>query len=212
MKPRLQILLLVVLLVALVIAGSCMKRLLAPTPTGIWTPAPVSGGVALATPPADILPALTLPLRTPLPTPTGGQAAVTPGQQQPAATPVPGVTLDPHLVVITEADVVTAVAVGVSAQGGATIDGLTVRFADDRMTFRATELRYGSISVSNLVLVGRLIAKNGRLELVTESVTPRGLVTALIPTLANQALAQYTAQWYIEEVRTLDGKLELRIR
>ena len=51
-----------------------------------------------------------------------------------------------------------------------------------------------------------------RLQLQTESISPGGLITSLIPAFANQALAQYTAQWYVEEVRTLEGRLELRIR
>lgn len=87
-----------------------------------------------------------------------------------------------------------------------------MRFADGLMTLSATSLSYGSINVANLTLSGRLVARDGKLELVAESITPRGLVTALIPVFANQALAQYTAQWYIEEVQTLDGRLELRIR
>ena len=62
------------------------------------------------------------------------------------------------------------------------------------------------------MLVGRLVAVDGRLQLETESVTPRGLLSALIPTVANQALEQYTAKWYVEEVETLEGRIEVRIR
>jgi len=114
--------------------------------------------------------------------------------------------------VITEEDVRLAIASGGVEQGGLMMEGATVRFVPDKMIFSATRLTYGLIEVRNLELVGRLVADGGRLRLETESITPRGLVTALIPTLTNQALAQYTSQWYIEEVRTLEGRLELRIR
>jgi hypothetical protein len=80
------------------------------------------------------------------------------------------------------------------------------------MRITADKLAYGPAQVQNLDLVGRLVAQNGQLQLETESVSPRNLVTALLPTLANQALAQFTAQWYVEEVRTLEGRLEVRIR
>ena len=136
-----------------------------------------------------------------------------------APTPLPTVTVqapdptpDPKQVVITEADVVRAVAAGAAAQSGLSLDGLSVRFADGQLRLAVDRLRYGGVDVQNLVLVGRLVAVNGKLQLEVESITPRGLVTALIPTFANQALAQYTAQWYIEEVRTVDSRLELKIR
>ena len=125
----------------------------------------------------------------------------------PSATP----TQDPHRVVITEADVLRAVASGAGTQGGLALDGLGVRFADGRLRLAAKRLSYGLINVQDLVLVGRLVAQDGRLQLQTESITPGGLVSAFIPSFANQALAQYAAQWYVEEVRTLDGRLELRI-
>ena len=87
-----------------------------------------------------------------------------------------------------------------------------MQFTGGKLRLTANRLSYGPISVQNLVLVGRLVAQDGRLQLQTESIAPGGLVTALIPSFANQALAQYAAQWYVEEVRTLDGRLELRIR
>lgn len=163
---------------------------------GIWTPAPISGAPVFATPQTEILPTVTArpPTATPRPAPT---ATVTP---------------DPNLVIITEADIAAAVTGGATAGSGLAVDGLTVRFTDGRMTLAATRIGWSGINVTDLTLVGRLQVKDGKLELVTESVTPGGLITALIPPLANQALAQYTAQWYIEEVRTLDGRLEVRIR
>jgi len=122
------------------------------------------------------------------------------------------VTPSANLVTITEADVLRAVASGAGAQGGLTLESPSVRFLDSKLQLTAARLQYGPVDVRNLVLVGRLVTQDGRLQLETESVSPRGLVTALLPTFANQALAQYASQWYVEEVRTLDGRLELKIR
>jgi hypothetical protein len=131
-----------------------------------------------------------------------------PTRSQPTATPTP----DPHRVVITEEDVERSVASGAAAQGGAQIQGLDVRFADTKMRLSADKLTYGMFSVNDLVLIGRLVAQNGQLQVEAESVQPGGLVGAVIPRLVNQALAQYAAKWYVEDVDTLDGRLELKIR
>jgi hypothetical protein len=132
----------------------------------------------------------------------------TPTRPKPTATPTP----DPHRVVITEQDVERSVAAGAAAQGGAQVQGLAVRFADGKMRLSADQLTYGMLSVSDLVLIGRLVAQNGQLQMQVESVQPGGLIGAVIPGVVNQALKQYTAQWYVEDVDTLDGRLELRIR
>ena len=198
-KIGLLIILLLVLVVVAVIAGSCLRGL-AGDPAAIWTPAPAVAGSPGVTPGAAILP--TLP-----PQPTR-----TPARQRATATPAAGATVDPKLIIITEADVLNAVAAGIGAQQGLTIDGLGVAFTDGRMRLTADRLSYGPADVRDLVLVGSLVAQDGRLLLQTESISPGGLITSLIPAFANQALAQYASQWYVEEVRTLEGRLELRIR
>ena len=198
-KIGLLIILLLALAAVAVIAGSCLRGL-AGDPAAIWTPAPATAGSSDVTPGAAILP--TLP---PQPTRTAAPPRAT-------ATPAAGATRDPKLIIITEADVLNAVASGVGAQQGLTIDGLGVAFTDGRMRLTADRLNYGPADVPDLKLVGSLVAQEGRLQLVTESISPGGLITSLIPSFANQALAQYTAQWYVEEVRTLEGRLELRIR
>ena len=198
-KIGLLIILLLALVAVAVIAGSCLRGL-AGDPAAIWTPAPAMAGSPGVTPGAAILP--TLP---PQPTRTASPPRAT-------TTPAAGATNDPKLIIITEVDVLNAVASGVGAQQGLTIDGLGVAFTDGRMRLTADRLNYGPADVLDLVLVGSLVAQDGRLQLVTESISPGGLITSLIPSFANQALAQYTAQWYVEEVRTLEGRLELRIR
>lgn len=216
MKIRMLILIILVLLVMLVIAGSCVRRLALGVPVDSWTPASVA--VAPITPTERVA---ILSTRTPAPGQAPGLGRTPTVLANPPAAPTllptvtvqaPDPTPDPKRVVITEADVVRAVASGAAAQNGLSLEGLSVRFADERLRLAADRLRYGSIDVQNLIVVGRLVAVNGKLQLEAESITPRGLVTALIPTFANQALAQYTAQWYIEEVRTVDSRLELKIR
>ncbi len=118
---------------------------------------------------------------------------------------------NPKLVVITEADVQQAIASGVLSQAGASAESLKVDFANGKFNISAAKIAYGAIVVSNLSLVGRLTANAGQLRLETESISPRGLVTAMLPTLANQALAQYASQWYIEEVNIVEGRLELKV-
>ncbi|MCX7706402.1 MAG: hypothetical protein N2204_00140 [Anaerolineae bacterium] len=181
------------------------------SPARIWTPAPVSGAPLLATRPVEILP--TLPPVTVRPTLLApGPTARPIATPFPTQGPAPEPTFDPHRVVITEADVLNAISSGATGQQGLLVENAAVRFIPDRMIFSATRLSYGPIEVRNLVLTGRLQVREGRLYLDTESITPSGLVTVLIPTVANQALAQYTSQWYIEEARMLDGRLELRVR
>jgi hypothetical protein len=127
---------------------------------------------------------------------------------QPTATPTP----DPHRVVISEEDIKRSVASGAAAQGGLQVEGLDVRFADGKMRLSANRLSYSMLTVNDLVMIGQLVAKDGKLQMEVESVQPGGIVGALLPGMVNQTLAQYTAQWYVEDVRTLDGRLELRIR
>jgi hypothetical protein len=145
------------------------------------------------------------PTRTVAPTPS---VAPTPT----AAPALAAAAANPNLIVITEDDIAQAVAEGAGAQQGAKIENLNVRFTDGKVTITAGKIGYGLINLQNLNLVGRLVAKNGVLSLEVESISPRGLVSNFIPTMANQALAQYGANWYVEDVQILDGRVELRIR
>ncbi len=126
--------------------------------------------------------------------------------------PAPTATVDQHLIIITEDDIAKAVAEGAGAQQGMTVENLQVRFADGKIHITADRLGYGIIKMQNLDLVGRLEAQNGVLNLAVESISPRGLAANFVPSAANQALANYASQWYVEEVRTLDGRVELKIR
>ena len=126
--------------------------------------------------------------------------------------PTPTATVDRHLIIITEEDIAQAVAGGAGAQQGVTLDNLKVRFAGGKTRITADKLGYGFINMQNLDLVGSLAAQNGVLSLAVESISPRGLAANFVPGAVNQALANYASQWYVEEVRTLDGRVELRVR
>ncbi len=170
-----------------------------------WTPQPVTGAMEIGTRAPDLQPTLPPPTRVVQPTAPLATVAV--------ATAIPTPTRDPNLVLITEEDVLRAVTSGATEQSGATLENVGVQFtADGKMILTAGRVGYGFINADNVTLVGRLIAVDGRLELETESITPRGMVTSLIPTFANQALQQYTSRWYIEDVRTTEGQIELRVR
>jgi hypothetical protein len=170
-----------------------------------WTPQPVTGAMEIGTRAPDLQPTLPPPTRIVEPTAPLPTVAV--------ARPTTAPTRDPNLVVITEADVLRAVTSGATDESGATLENVDVQFTSDgKMVLTAGRVGYGFINADNVTLVGRLLAVDGRLELETESISPRGMVTSLIPTFANQALQQYTAQWYVEEVETTEGQIALRVR
>lgn len=207
---------------------------------GEWTPAPITGALAIGTaaPPLPTLaPAVGTAAEAPAIPPLAiatqaiGPTRVAPTRVVPtvvaptrvvptteAAAPeptavAPAATVDRNLVVITERDVLTMVNSGGTAESGATLEGVGVDFTPDgRMVLSASRVGYGFISADNVTISGRLLAVDGRLEFQAESVSPRGIVTSMIPPIMNQMLHQYTSAWYIEEVRTLDGQLELRVR
>jgi hypothetical protein len=116
------------------------------------------------------------------------------------------------LIVIREEDISRAIAGGAGEEQGLKAQGLQVRFRDGKMTVSADELGLGPLQIKQLVMVGRLTAQDGQLRFEPESVSPRGLVASLLPALADQALSQYAAAWYVEEVQAADGRLVLRIR
>lgn len=203
--------------------------------------APTLPALATATPgqptrPSSILPTVapdlsvtTQPTATaqPQPTaaalPTANATPTTPSAAaQPTAAPAraatatrpapPPPTADPKLIIVREEDISGAIASGAGEEQGVKAQGLQVYFRDGKMTVSADELGLGPVQVKQLVMVGRLLARDGQLRFESESVSPRGLVTSLLPALANQALTQYAAQWYVEDVQTREGRLELRIR
>jgi hypothetical protein len=194
----------------------------APTETAIVTYTPAATRTA---PAASEATATLAPTRTPLPsrTPAVKSAAVAPARtatrtptKSPTSTATRAATatatVDRHHLVITEGDITKAIAAGAGAQQGVKIQNLKVSFAGGKIHITADQLGYGIVQVRNLDMVGRLVANNGVLNLQVESISPRGLAANMIPSVANQAIAQYGSKWYVEDVKTLDGRVELRIR
>lgn len=169
-------------------------------PTATVQPQPT----AAARPTANVTPTTSSPAAQPTAAPTRAATATRPAPPPPTA--------DPKLIIVREEDISRAIAGGAGEEQGVKAQGLQVRLRDGKMTVSADELGLGPVQVKQLVMVGRLLAQDGQLRFESESVSPRGLVTGLLPALANQALTQYASQWYVEDVQTRDGRLELRIR
>ena len=148
------------------------------------------------------------PTRTAAATPTRADETVL--RPRPRRTPT--ATVDRRLIIITEADIAAGGRGRRGRAAGVTLDNLKVRFAGGKTHITADKLGYGIIKMQNLDLVGSLAAQNGVLSLAVESISPRGLAANFVPAAVNQALANYASQWYVEEVRTLDGRVELRVR
>ncbi|MFN8498176.1 MAG: hypothetical protein U0641_09995 [Anaerolineae bacterium] len=170
---------------------------------------PTSAPVALA--------ATLAPTKTATPRPTVTQTPEPSLTPRPTRTPtkapeVTATTVGPKKVVITEADVAKFVSEGALAQYGANVRGLNVGFANGKMRLTADNATYGFVSLDNIDLVGRPVARNGVVTLNIESLSPGGFVSSMVPSMANQALAQYTSQWYVEDVKVLDGRVELTVR
>lgn len=169
-------------------------------PTATVQPQPT----AAARPTANVTPTTSSPAAQPTAAPTRAATATRPAPPPPTA--------DPKLIIVREEDISRAIAGGAGEEQGVKAQGLQVRLRDGKMTVSADELGLGPVQVKQLVMVGRLLAQDGQLRFESESVSPRGLITGLLPALANQALTQYASQWYVEDVQTRDGRLELRIR
>jgi len=171
-----------------------------------WTPSPqtavVYSGATAEAIASTVTARPTVTRAVPISTPT----------PRPSPSPMPSPTNDPHRIMITEVDIEQAMASGTGSGESYVVQGLDVRFSNGKMRLKADQLTYGAFSVKSLDLVGRLVANSGQLQLIAESVKPGGLVGALIPRVANQALAQYASQWYVEMVTIHDGSIELRIR
>lgn len=170
-----------------------------PQPRVTWSP------TATSVPPTSTPTATPVP---PTPTATATATRLRPASPTPTRTPTP----DRKHFVITEQEINAAIAQGMADQAGLMAEGLTVRFADGKVWVNATRLTYGMIRVQNLAVVVRPVAQDGKVVLEFQSISPRGLITSMIPALANQALQQYAGAWYVTEVRVGEGYLEIWVR
>jgi hypothetical protein len=175
-----------------------------PTAASVWTNVPTPTLTPRA--PSGVTPTRTVSVA---PSPTRTMTAL------PTVPPTPSPQRAPsgaQIVIITEEDIAALIASNVAAERGLDADNMDVRFSGGRTRITASRASYGVVRINNLVMVGRLVAVNGVLQMQTESISPPGLITALVPTLVNQSLQQYAAEWYVEDVTTHDGYIELVVR
>ncbi len=138
------------------------------------------------------------PTRTPTraATPTTRVMAARPTATRVPPTPTPP---GPAEVVITEAQVEGLA--GANAVPGLQIQGLDVEFGDGVMTLGFDSLRYGFVSLRDVVVEGHFTVSNGQVTFVADRIQPRNLATNAIPGFINQALGQNLSQYYVESVR-----------
>lgn len=180
-----------------------------------WTPEPLTAApsqTAFDEALTHATPVATLLRSTSTPIPPTAPGSIPIRTVRPSLPPASTSTRDPHLIVVTEKDIMRLFARGAGSLEGVQLDDLGVRFSDGKMRLTASRLNYGALGVQNLELVGRLVARDGLVQLDVESISPRGLAAAVLPAMINQALAKYGSSWYVEEIRTREGRLELRIR
>ena len=178
---------------AAVLILAALTALPRPDDTPAWTPAPVTR--------APINPT---PSHSPLPTDTAGQAT---------ATAAPGATGETSkIMIISEDDIRRVLSDSRRYPEGLTVNGLDVRFTGGKIYITADGVSYGMFNLSNLALVGRLVANNGQLQIEVENVSPIGLASAMIPRLANEAMSQLGGQIYVEDVQIGEGQVNVQFR
>jgi len=178
---------------ATVLMLAALTALPRPSETPAWTPAPVTR--------APINPT---PSHSPLPTDTAGHST---------ATATPGATGGTSkTMIISEDDIRRVLSDPRRYPEGLAVNGLGVKFTGGKIYITADSVSYGMFNLSNLALVGRLVATNGQLQIEVESVSPIGLAGALIPRLANEAMSQLGGQIYVEDVQIGEGQVNVQFR
>lgn len=144
------------------------------------------------------------PTRTATPTRRATRAATS----RPSPTPTPQW---PAKIVITEEQIQDLA--GSNAVDGLTIQGLEVELQEDgTMVLSFDSLRYGFISLRQTTVRGQLVESDGRVSFVVTDIQPRNLATGAIPGFINQAMGQAFNTWYVEDLQTEAGQLELLVR
>lgn len=165
----------------------------APTPT--FTPTPEPSPTPTPT-----------PTFTPTPVPTEAPATPTP-TPRPSPTPTP----DRIEWVVTE-DVINELANSGALGDQVVVENVQVRFTGGRVHVSAGRLSYSFINLTNLTAVINLWAENGKVRMQVERMQPSNLMTRMIPGIAQQMLEQYTAEWYVQDVRIGEGQITIVVR
>lgn len=201
---RHRFLALIVALSTLALAAlACDTLSVLPTPAPAWSPPPVSTAEAVI---------LSTSVPTPTLTPVLPEVTEAPTLEVPPATEPAVEPSGPKSVVITDADLQSAITSGALASSGVDATNLQLHFTGGKLRITADRISYGFIQANDLVYVGRLVAEDGALRVDAESVSPGGMIGAMMPTMVNQALRQYASNWYVEQVQTSEGQIELTVR
>lgn len=169
-----------------------------PTPTPVPpTPTPVP-----PTPTPEVKAAE--PTATPVPpTPTPEVKA--------AAAPTPVPTPDRLVWVITPDLIVNSLTSPEVAQQ-VQVTGLDVKFTGGRIVMSAQSLRYQILNIANLQATINVWAENGKVRIAFEKLQPMNLITRMIPNMAEQAIAQNLANWYVYSIKIEEGKMTIETR
>jgi hypothetical protein len=114
--------------------------------------------------------------------------------------------------ILTEDDITRALSNPKRYPEGLTVSGLDVKLRGGRVFISADRVDYGMFRLRDLNVVGRLEAVDGQLQIEVEQVSPVGLVGAMIPQLANQAMEQIGSNWYVEQVKVGEGQVDVKFR
>jgi len=196
-------------LIALVLlAAACL-------PTGlpvavVSTPTPLPP-MATPTPTASPTPTST-PTATPSPTPTLTATPATKEVEAAALVPTATPTPDRLVWVVTEEMINEAFEKNKLNNEQLEVRDLSVQFTDGQAKVSAGLLRYSFLSVNNLQATISVWAEGGKVRMRFERLQPDNLMTRLLPGMAAQLLEQYTAGWYVQDIRIGEGEMTIVVR
>lgn len=201
-------------LLALMLAA-CSPSMVPILPT--VTPKAMAAAPAATPTPVPPTPTPVPPTPTPVPpTPTPEAKAVEPTatptpEAKAAAAPTPVPTPDRLVWVITPDLIVNSLTSPEVAQQ-VQVTGLDVKFTGGRIVMSAQSLRYQILNIANLQATINVWAENGKVRIAFEKLQPMNLITRMIPNMAEQAIAQNLANWYVYSIKIEEGKMTIETR
>lgn len=206
-------------LLALMLAA-CSPSMVPILPT--VTPKAMAAAPAATPTPVPPTPTPVPPTPTPVPpTPTpeakAAEPTATPVPPTPtpevkaAAAPTPVPTPDRLVWVITPDLIVNSLTSPEVAQQ-VQVTGLDVKFTGGRVVMSAQSLRYQILNIANLQATINVWAENGKVRIAFEKLQPMNLITRMIPNMAEQAIAQNLANWYVYSIKIEEGKMTIETR
>lgn len=201
-------------LLALMLAA-CSPSMLPILPT--VTPKAMAAAPAATPTPVPPTPTPVPPTPTPVPpTPTPEAKAAEPTatptpEVKAAAAPTPVPTPDRLVWVITPDLIINSLTSPEVAQQ-VQVTGLDVKFTGGRVVMSAQSLRYQILNIANLQATINVWAENGKVRIAFEKLQPMNLITRMIPNMAEQAIAQNLANWYVYSIKIEEGKMTIETR